>query len=119
MVFQARGNVFFFVAEHALLDDRLLEFGEQRSVPRNQPRLDERRLGLHIRVGRLDAIVQIAHGITNLQADVPKRIQDAVNQPRESRQRLGSGNLTFMQEHEINVAVWIQLGAAEAADGYE
>ena len=74
---------------------------------------------MHILVGDFYAIIQIAHGITDLQPDVPQRIQHAINQLRKKRLRLGSVHLTIVQKHEINVAVRIQFRAAKTADGYQ
>ena len=102
-----------------LADDRLLKFRKQIFVAHDQPGFDERGFGLHVRVRHLHAIVQVAHGVADFQADVPQRIQHAVNQLRQKRLRFAGGDLPFVQKHEINVAVRIQLRAAEAADGHQ
>ena len=68
----------------------------------------------------LHAIVNAAHRVADLQADVPQRIQHAVNQLGQMRQRLGSGHdLAVVQKHEVNVAVRIQFRAAVTADGHQ
>ncbi len=69
------GDVFFLVADDAFADDGFLKFCKQFVVANDQPRLDERRFGLHVRVGHLHAVVKVAHGIADFQADVPERIQ--------------------------------------------
>ena len=96
-----------------------LEFFEQRLVADNQPRLDERGFGLHVGVGHLHAIVNAAHRVADLQADVPQRIQHAVNQLGQIGQRLARRDLAVVQKHEINVAVRIQFRAAITADGHQ
>ena len=117
LVLQARGNVFLLVTLDAFGDERFFEAVEQASLAGDETRFDQRRLGLHVAVGDLHAIVDGAHGVADFEAEVPKRIQHAVDHFGEMRQRLGPGHdLAVVQEHEINVAVRIQLGAAVAAD---
>ena len=103
-----------------LLTSVFWNFLNKRLVPDDQPRLDQRGLGLHVGVGHLDAILEAAHRVADLQPDVPKRIQNAVNDLGQMRQRPAPGrNLPVVQEHEINVAVRIQLRAPVAADGHQ
>ncbi len=67
---------------------------EQRLVARDQPRLDQRGLGLHVAVGDLDAVLDAAHRVADLQADVPQRIEHAVNDAGQVRQRpVAAGDL--------------------------
>jgi len=119
LVLDARRDVFLLEPHHALGDDRPLVFFKQRLVAGHQPRLDERGLGLHVGVGHLDAVIQVADGVADLQADVPERIQHAVDQPGQVRQGLAGHDLVLMQEHEINVAVRVQFRPAITADGHE
>ena len=60
LVFQPQGDVFFLEAVHTFRHQRLLKFFEQRLIARDQPRLDERRFGLHVGVGDLYAVVNAA-----------------------------------------------------------
>ena len=119
LVLQPQGDVFFLEALDAFRHQRLLKFLEQRLVARNQPRLDERRFGLHVRVGDFHAVVNAADRMADLQPDVPQRIQHAVNQLGQIRQRLVRRDLAVVQKHEVNVAVRIQLRAAVTADGHQ
>ncbi len=119
LVFEAHGDVFFLEARDAFGHERLLEFFEKRLVADNQPRLDERRFGLHVRVRHLHAIVNAPHRVADFQADIPERIQNAVNQFGQMRQRLVRRDLAVVQKHEVNVAVRIQFRAAVTADGHE
>ncbi len=57
--------------------------------------------------------------VADLQADVPQRIQHAVNQLGQMRQRFARHHLAVVQKHEVNVAVRIQFRAAIAADGHQ
>ena len=80
---------------------------------------DERRFRLHVRVRHVHAIVDAPHRVSDLQADVPQRIQHAVNQPGQIRQRFARRDLAVVQKHEVNVAVRVQLAAAVTADGHQ
>ena len=97
-----------------------LEAMEQLLVARDQPRLDQRGLGLHVAVGNLHAVLDAADRMADLQADVPQRVKEAVDDAGQMRQWAGAGgHLPAVQEHEVNVAVRIQLRAAIPADGHQ
>ena len=119
LVLDALGNVFVFVTVNAFVDNHPLELFEQRLVAGNQTRFDERGFGLHVGVGHLDAIVDAADRVADLQADVPKRIQHPINQLGKVGERFAGGHLAVVQKHEINVAVRIQFRAAITADGHQ
>ena len=120
LVLQPHRDVLVHVTLDALRQERLLKLPEQRFVARDQPGFDERGLGLHVAVGDLDAVVDAPDGMAHLEADVPERVENAVDDLGEMRQRLAAGHhLAVVQEHEIDVAVRIQFGAAVAADGDE
>src|SRR6185295_3400039 len=51
------------------------------------------------------------------QSQVPERVKDAVDELGQVGQRLVGGDLPVVQEHEIDVTVRVQLGAAITADG--
>ena len=75
---------------------------------------------MHVAVGDFDAILDAAHGVADLEAQVPERVKDAVNEFGEVGQGFAAGDdLPVLQEHEVNVAVRVELGAAKAADGDE
>ena len=58
--------------------------------------------------------------MADLQADVPQRIEQAVNDAGQVRQRAAAGgHLPVVQEHEVDVAVRIELRPAVAADGHQ
>ena len=108
------------VPDHTFADQGPLEAMEQLLVARDQPRLDQRGLGLHVAVGDLHAVLDAADRVADLQADVPQRVEEAVDDAGQVRQRAGAGgDLPAVQEHEVNVAVRIQLRAAVAADGHQ
>ena len=86
------------------------------SLADDEPRFDERRFRLHVGVRHVHAIVNAPHRVSDLQANVPQRIQHAVNQPGQIWQRFARRNLAVVQEHEVNVAVRVQLAAAVTAD---
>ena len=119
LVFEPRGNVFPLITVHTPGHERLFKFFEQRLAARNQPRLDERGFRLHVGVGDIDAIVNAPHRVADLQADVPQRIQHAVNQLGQMRQRFACRDLAVVQKHEVNVAVRVQFRPAVTADGDE
>jgi len=50
--------------------------------------------------------------VADFQSNVPKRIQHAVNQLGQIRQRPAHCHLAVVQKHEVNVAVRIQFRAA-------
>ena len=106
LVGQAHGDVFLLVPDDTFADQGLLEPLEQLLVARDEPRLDERGLGLHVAVGDLDAVLDAADRVADLEADVPQRVERAVNDAGQMRQRAGAGgDLPAVQEHEVNVAV--------------
>ena len=119
LVFQPHRNVFVLETGDAFVDERFLEPGEQRLLADDEPRFDERRFRLHVRVRHIHAIVNAPHRVSDLQADVPQRIQHAVNQPGQIRQRFARRNLAVVQKHEVNVAVRVQLAAAVTANRHQ
>ena len=56
--------------------------------------------------------------MADLEAHVPERIEEAVHQRGQGGTGLAVDNaFAVVQEHDVNIAVGIQLGAAIAADG--
>ena len=118
LVLHAQVDVFRLVPGHALVEDLLLENLEQLRVARDQPRLDERGLGLHVAVRDLDAIRDAAHRLPHLQPDVPQWIEQSIDDGAQG----GVGpsvrdQITRVEEHEVDVAVGIQLPPPIAAGG--
>ena len=92
LVLEAHRDVFGYVAFDAFgRRGSCWNLLEQRLVARDQPRLDQRGLGLHVAVGDLDAVLDAAHRVADLQADVPQRVEHAVNDARQMRQRAAAG----------------------------
>ena len=109
-----------FVPDDTFADQGLLEPLEQLLVARDQPRLDQRGLGLHVAVGDLHAVLDAADRVADLEADVPQRVERAVNDAGQMRQRAGAGgDLPAVEEHEVNVAVRIEFRPAVTADGHQ
>ena len=120
LVLQPRRDVLVHMAGHAFGHDQFLQLLEQLFVAGEEPRLDQRGLGLHVGVGHLHRVVNAAHGMADFQADVPERIEQAVHHARELWQSPAArDHLAVVQKHEINVAVRIEFRAAVAADGDE
>ena len=118
LILHARGNVFVFAALDAFGDDGLLEFFEELFVSRYEARFDQGGFGLHVLVRDLNAFADRAHGMADFETKVPQRVQNAVHDLREMRQRLAEGDdLAGVQEHDIDVTVRIQFGAAVTAKG--
>ena len=58
------------VVADALGLEPLLKLPEQRGVAGDEARLDQRRLGLHVVVGDVDRILNVAHRVADLQSEV-------------------------------------------------
>ena len=112
-------DVLLLVALDALGQERFLKLGEQLLVPGDQARLDQRGLGLHVAVGHLHGVVHRSDRVPDLQADIPQRIEHAVNDPGQMRQGPAAAICRVVQEHEIDVAVRIEFAPAVAADGHQ
>jgi len=120
LVIQAGGDVFVLVTINAFVDDGLLQFFEQGFAAGDEPRLDEGGFGLHVVAGGLDAILDAADGMPDLETEVPERVEDAIHEPGQEGERFVAGDdLAVVEEHEIDVAVGIEFGAAITADGDE
>ena len=83
---------------------------------RDEAGLEERRLGLDLAVSLGEHLVQGAGGVTDLQLQVPKRVEDAVGEvflePGQFRGFLHLG----IEEHHVHVAQRAEFGPAIAAE---
>ena len=125
LIDHARGDVLILEAIHALRDNRLLQLLEQLGVADHHARLEESRLALHalgvgLRVRRVDALTNGSDGMSDLEAEIPQRHEDAIHQLGQRRQWLcPDHDLSVVQEHDVEITQWIQLAAAIAADRHQ
>ena len=119
LILQPRRNVLVHVRRHALGLHGLFHVGKQPGIAGNQPRLDQRGLGLHVLVGFLHAIGHATHRMPHFQAYIPQRVQDGVRDALQILVRPGRLQQIFTtQKLNINIALWIQFTAAVAASGH-
>ena len=78
LILQTRGDVFINIRLHAFRVHRLFHLFKQCLIARHTARLDQRRLGLHILVGLPHAIPHSSHGMADLQAHIPKRVEHGI-----------------------------------------
>ena len=112
------------VVADALGLEPLLKLPEQRGVAGDEARLDQRRLGLHVVVGDVDRILNVAHRVADLQAEVVQCIDQAAGAGEflEQRMRENAGDARHraaVQQHDVDVTVRVEFRAPVAADGDE
>jgi hypothetical protein len=98
--------------DHAL--DRALKALEQRRAAGDQPRLQQRGLDGDVGPGRLDASLDRAHAVADLQSDVPEHAHQAL----QALALLGLG-VAREQDQHIHVGVGIELAAPVTAGGQQ
>ena len=121
LVRQASLDMPVFGPAHAPGQHHRLHVPEQLLVAGDKPRFDQRRLRLHVAIGNFDAIVHRPHRMADLQADVPQRVKHTVGERRQKRVRFAArrrDRVAVVQEHDLNVALRIQLAATVAADAH-
>ncbi len=117
LVADAPGQVVFFLAVQAAPLEGLLVFGEERLVAGQPARFQQRGLGAQVVVGLGHDLLQRARGVADLEADVPKHVEDMLDDVVDLLGFLRRGGL--VKEENVDVAVGIELAAAEAAHGHE
>ena len=71
---------------------------------------------MHVLVRDLDALADRTDRMPDLESEIPERIEDAVHNLGEVWQCLAESHyLARVEEHDIDVAVRIQFGAAVSA----
>ncbi len=101
-------------APHVVLPERAAHRLEQVVGSGEQPRLDQRRRDADVGGALALAVVDRAHAVPDLEADVPEEGEealDAVVPARDAALR--------QQDHDVDVRAGMQLAAAVATDGDE
>ena len=85
------------------------EFLEQLGVAGEQPRVEERRLGLEVDRSELEGVLHGADGVADLEAGVPQLVEEPLAHLRRDP---ASG----VEHHQIDVGVRTELAAPVAAE---
>ena len=115
LVLHPLGQVFFFVADDALLFKLGLERVIQCAVSRDKARVQHGGLGQHVQVGLLDGSLDGPCGMAHFESDIPERPQDRLNNPPDLRRN----HRSLVQEHQVHVAIRIEFAPAKAPDGHQ
>ena len=101
--------------------EALLKLPEQRGVAGDEASLDQRRLGLHVVVGDVDRILNVAHRVADLHPEVVQRVDQAAGAGElfkewmavDARQRR---HRAVVQQHDVDVAVGVEFRAPVTPD---
>ena len=118
LVLHAGVDVFVFMPGNAFGQNRFLKFVEQSLASGDEPRFNQRRLGLHVAVRHFHTIIKAPDGMSDFQPDVPERVEQAVGHGGQSGMNFSARHqIAVMQKHDVNVAVGIKFTSSIPADG--
>ena len=98
------------IAFKHVLAEAALEFGEQRLVAEDQAGVEQRGANGHVGVGQPHALIDVAGGVADLEAEIPEQIEHVFGDALAP-----GGLLVGQQEQEIDVRARRQHAAAVAA----
>ena len=118
LVLHAQLHVFALPTAHTLLPERSPEPRRQMRIARQRARLEHRGLRQHVLVRQVHRFRDRARGVAHFEPNIPEQIKDLLNHlGRVSR---NVSPVLVVQEHNVDVAEWIELPAsitAESNDG--
>ena len=98
------------VAVEHIMAEPAAEFGKENLIAQDQPRVEERGADGHVGMAAADALVDVARGMADLEAQVPKQIEHVFGDALAPR-----GLLVGEQEQEIDVRAGGEKAAPVAA----
>src|SRR2546430_6572427 len=117
LVAHAHFNIFPFPSLDAFCTKLVAKFPRQLAVAGEKSRFQHRGFREHVAVRFSDRFLNGTRGVPNLEAAVPKQIQNLIDhllQVRRNRCRR-----LVMQKHNIDITKWIELAAAVSAKSYQ
>ena len=103
--------------EHRLLAEALAEVGKQAAVARHPPGVHQGGLVLLVGPRLLDALGDRAHGVADLETEVPQQVEDLVDDRLDVLRKLVGG--PWHQEQKVDVRAGVERAPAVAAGRHQ
>ena len=114
LVLHAQLHVLADVAANAMLPKGGAKTFGEFQIARERPRLEHGGFRKHVLVSQLDCFADRTSRVADLEADVPEKIEDLLDDLRGVGGN--ASTLFLMEEHDVDVAEWIQLAPSVAAE---
>ena len=115
LVGDAPAEIFLLVAVNAFAIEGFFKLSEERLVAGEKAGLEQRSLGAQIAIGLGDEIGHGARGVAELEADIPKHVEDVLDEVVDLRSRFR--RVVRVKKKNVDVAVGIEFAPAESTHG--